>query len=123
MSRNRAIALAYGVSCHTFFLAAIVAAMASMYQGMQLGLVRLPPRESLAWDALLLVQFPLGHSLLLSAKGRHWMLRLAPTPHRLRVLGPLLKERRYRRFYGEVFADYSKRVPYFKLGGFVFGLG
>jgi protein-S-isoprenylcysteine O-methyltransferase Ste14 len=49
-----------------------------MYHGMMRGSVRLERFPAILWDALLLAQFPLAHSFLLSRRGSAWLLRLAP---------------------------------------------
>jgi len=52
--------------------------MAGLYTGMRLG--GLPVRGGLAAlvDVLLLAQFAVGHSLMLTARGRAWLARLVP---------------------------------------------
>ena len=76
--RRRSIAALYGVLCHGLFLAGVGMMIFQMYFGMSrcFGTLSAP----LSWfaNALLLIQFPLAHSLLLSAKGRQVLKRLAP---------------------------------------------
>lgn len=80
MSRRAAIAtaLVWGVVNHALFAVAIAAMVAALYSG--LSTARGSLEGSSAWlaNALLLAQFPLLHSFLLSARGRPWLARLAP---------------------------------------------
>ena len=80
MSRRRrvATALAYGALNHGLFLVAISAMVAALYSGLRTGIG--PFRGTHAWaaNALLLAQFPLIHSYLLSSGGRAWLMKLAP---------------------------------------------
>ncbi len=72
------LALAMGVVCHTIFAVAVMAMIGAMFFGLSLG------QGSVAWpwagfaNAALLAQFPLGHSLLLSARGRRWLVKIIP---------------------------------------------
>jgi protein-S-isoprenylcysteine O-methyltransferase Ste14 len=76
----RAVAALYGVACHALFAAAVVAMFLAMRSGMTLGRGRLPDALAVAGNALLLLAFPAGHSLLLTARGRRVLDRLAPAP-------------------------------------------
>ncbi|GIT92344.1 hypothetical protein JANAI62_28020 [Jannaschia pagri] len=76
--RRIAIAYAYGIICRTIFAAAVLAMIVAMFFGMSESLGRVPwPWAALA-NALLVLQFPIVHSLLLSKKGRSVLGRLAP---------------------------------------------
>ena len=75
---QRAIALAYGVTCHVIFVASVGLMIFHMYFGMSLSLGNLSAPWSWIINALLLLQFPLAHSFLLSGKGRAILLRFAP---------------------------------------------
>lgn len=75
---QRATALVYGMACHVLFVIAIATMAISLHAGMQLGLGRLSPPASWFCNALLLLQFPLIHSWLLSDHGRRLLARLAP---------------------------------------------
>jgi methanethiol S-methyltransferase len=77
--RSRIIlALAMGVLCHTMFAAAVLAMIGAMFFGLSQGLGRVPwPWAALA-NAALLAQFPLGHSLLLTARGRRRLAKIMP---------------------------------------------
>ncbi|CAN5485254.1 hypothetical protein BH10PSE7_BH10PSE7_15870 [soil metagenome] len=76
--RIRVIAIAYGITCHGLFLAGVGMMIFQMYFGMAkcFGALAAP----LSWyaNAVLLIQFPLAHSILLSRPGRRWLARLAP---------------------------------------------
>lgn len=77
-TQQRRVALAWGLACHLSFAAGVMAMIAGLFCGMRLGIGPLTGAWALAADVLLLVQFPVVHSLLLSARGRSWMARLAP---------------------------------------------
>jgi hypothetical protein len=75
------IALAYGALCHGIFALAGLAMVWALFNGMSTGFGTVPwPWAALA-NLALLMQFPLGHSLLLTDRGRGWLARLAPAPH------------------------------------------
>ncbi|MAW60925.1 MAG: hypothetical protein CMJ94_08830 [Planctomycetes bacterium] len=75
---RRAIALAYGLVCHLSFAAAILAMVFGLYSGMQSGLGPLHGGAAWAANLLLLAQFPLLHSWLLTPRGRRLLARFAP---------------------------------------------
>ena len=75
------LALLYGAACHGIFALAGLAMLWGLYTGLTQTFGQVPwPWAALA-NALLLAQFPLGHSLLLTDRGRRWLARLAPRPH------------------------------------------
>lgn len=76
-----ALALAYGIVCHTVFTAAVLAMIVAMFFGMSESLGRVPEPWSYLANAALILQFPLAHSLLLTKRGMGFLARLAPTPH------------------------------------------
>ena len=76
-----ALALAYGLLCHTVFTAAVLAMIIAMFFGMSESLGRVSSPWLILTNALLVLQFPLAHSLLLSDRGRRILARLAPKPH------------------------------------------
>lgn len=76
--RRIAVAVSYGVICHGCFLLGVATMMAAMFFGMSRSLGTLAAPWSWAANAALLVQFPVLHSLLLTAKGRTALARLAP---------------------------------------------
>ena len=73
-----AYALACGVLCHGLFIAGVGTMMAEMFFGMSRSLGRLQRPWGFVADALLLLQFPLAHSYLLTRRGRTLMSKLAP---------------------------------------------
>lgn len=76
-----ALAITMGVLCHTVFAIAVLAMMTAMFFGMSKSLGAVPwPWTALA-NALLIVQFPLVHSLLLTSKGGRLLTRLGPGEH------------------------------------------
>ena len=78
LKRERIIAVTYGVVCHTLFVLGVGTMMVAMAFGMSesLGTLQAPWREIA--NGLLLLQFPLAHSFLLSTRGRGLLSRLAP---------------------------------------------
>jgi protein-S-isoprenylcysteine O-methyltransferase Ste14 len=75
---QRRAAAAWGILCHVSFAAGVCAMMAGLYTGMMMGLGGLHGAWAILGDFLLLAQFPLAHSLLLSTRGRRWLSHLAP---------------------------------------------
>lgn len=75
---SRATAVLYGVFCHSLFLLGIGLAFVAMYKGMHLGFVRLDTGWAILLDSVLLLQFPLLHSFLLSGPGGRFLKSLAP---------------------------------------------
>lgn len=73
-----AVAVGYGLLCHVSFGAGVVAMMAAMYFGMSRSLGTLGAPWNWIANAGLLLQFPVGHSLLLTTRGRSMLARLAP---------------------------------------------
>lgn len=82
---RRVVAALYAAACHGGFLFAVAAMGLGLATGMQSGVGRLTGPTAVAGDALLLVQFPVLHSVLLTRRGRRWLGALAP-----RSLGPTL---------------------------------
>ena len=76
--RRRAWALAYGIACHGTFALAVSILARQLFVGMEGGMGRLDGALAFAANALLVAQFPLLHSLLLSTRGRPWLSRMAP---------------------------------------------
>ncbi|MBY0612779.1 MAG: isoprenylcysteine carboxylmethyltransferase family protein [Beijerinckiaceae bacterium] len=75
------LALAMGVTCHGIFLLAGAAMVGGMFYGMSAGFGDVPWPWALLVNGLLLAQFPLGHSLLLTTPGRRRLTRLVPGRH------------------------------------------
>ena len=76
--RDATVAIAFGVACHIVFVLGVGTMMAAMFFGMSRSLGRLGTPWGGLTNALLLLQFPILHSALLSRPGRQWMCRLAP---------------------------------------------
>lgn len=74
-------ALVYGLVVHVLFAAAVLAMVLAMFFGMSrsLGTVDWPFAGFV--NALLIVQFPIVHSMLLTPKGNAHLSRLLPTAH------------------------------------------
>lgn len=82
---QRYTALVYGLVSHALFLASVVVMFCSLYNGLHFSLLHLHGGTAALVDVLLIVQFAVGHTLLLSAQGRRFMAHLAPFG-----LGPVL---------------------------------
>ena len=76
-----ALAVAYGVICHAVFAVAVIAMIVAMFFGMSESLGRVPAPWHILTNALLILQFPLAHSVLLTARGRAFLAKLAPRPY------------------------------------------
>jgi protein-S-isoprenylcysteine O-methyltransferase Ste14 len=75
----RAVAMA--LLCSVLFAAAVGSMALALATGLQLGRGGLTGFGAVAVDLLLVLQFPIVHSLLLSASGRPWLARLSPFGH------------------------------------------
>jgi len=73
------IALSYGLVCHTAFLLGVLTMMIAMFFGMSRSLGTVPAPWSWVANVALIVQFPVVHSLLLTARGRKLLARMAPS--------------------------------------------
>jgi len=73
-----ALALLWGALCHLIFGAAVLAMILGMAFGMSESFGRVPQPWAWAVNLLLLLQFPMAHSLLLTRRGRGWLGRAAP---------------------------------------------
>jgi len=72
------VALAYGAVCHIVFATAVLAMMVAMFFGMSRSFGQVPAPWSWAVNLLLILQFPIVHSILLSAAGRRALAWLGP---------------------------------------------
>lgn len=79
--RRRGLALAMGLCCHGLFALAVGSMAWALLHGLQDGRGTLSPW--LAWpvNLLLVLQFPLLHSLLMTAPGRRWLAAVVPGEH------------------------------------------
>ena len=78
IAHRRITAVIYGLLCHGLFAVGVGMMIFQMYFGMSKSFGTLAAPSSWLANGLLLIQFPLGHSLLLSAPGRRLLARLAP---------------------------------------------
>lgn len=76
--RRRIIAAVYGLLCHGLFVTGVGMMIFQMYFGMSKCFGTLAAPLSWLANAVIVLQFPLGHSLLLSTSGRRLLARLAP---------------------------------------------
>lgn len=74
-------AFTYGIICHTIFGLSVLAMMIAMFFGMSESFGRVPHPWSYLANAVLILQFPLVHSVLLTMRGRHGLRVLAPKPY------------------------------------------
>ncbi|MEO1749679.1 MAG: isoprenylcysteine carboxylmethyltransferase family protein [Pseudomonadota bacterium] len=72
------LAFAYGILCHLIFAAAVGAMIAAMFFGMSESFGNVPYPWAIAVNSLLIIQFPIMHSLLLTARGGRILQSLAP---------------------------------------------
>lgn len=76
--KGRRFALFLGIACHTVFLVTVLLMADSLYYGLQLDTPLHTVRYKWVWNSLLLLQFPLLHSFLLSDRGRRWLRLIVP---------------------------------------------
>ncbi|UCF51033.1 MAG: isoprenylcysteine carboxylmethyltransferase family protein [Bradyrhizobium sp.] len=75
------LALTCGIVVHLAFAAAVLAMISAMFSGMSRSFGTVPWPWAALTNALLILQFPLVHSVLLTRRGGHWLGRLIPGPH------------------------------------------
>ena len=80
-------ALLMALLCHSMFLLAVGSMALALGTGLQLGRGPFTGSAALVANLLLVLQFPILHSTLLSRKGRGWLQRLSPVGHG-RTLAP-----------------------------------
>jgi protein-S-isoprenylcysteine O-methyltransferase Ste14 len=78
-SARRLVAFAYGILCHASFAVAVAAMVIAMLFGMSRSLGPFAAPWSVVANGLLVLQFPLAHSFLLTRAGRGVLRRLAPS--------------------------------------------
>lgn len=78
--RRIAVAFFYGFCCHLLFSVAVIAMIVAMFFGMSRSFGTVPHPWSFLVNGLLVLQFPLTHSVLLTRRGHEWLARLAPQP-------------------------------------------
>ncbi len=79
--RRILVALLYGCVCHAIFAVAVISMIVVMSTGMTASFGRVPAPWSWVANLLLVLQFPLGHSLLLSKMGRKIISLFAKNAH------------------------------------------
>ena len=75
------LALLSGLLVHSIFAVAGLAMILAMYFGMSRSFGSVAWPYAILANALLIVQFPLLHSFLLTGPGMRWLARLIPGPH------------------------------------------
>ncbi|OSQ51742.1 hypothetical protein [Marivita geojedonensis] len=76
-----ALALSMGALCHLIFAIAVLSMMAAMFFGMSESFGTVPWPWAIPVNTLLILQFPLVHSFLLSKRGTKIVAQLIPGPH------------------------------------------
>ena len=79
--RRIGTAFLYGVICHITFALAVGAMIVAMFFGMSESLGRVPEPWFYVTNGVLVLQFPLVHSLLLSARGSRLLKWFAPADY------------------------------------------
>ena len=79
--RRISTAFSYGVMCHIIFTLAVGAMIVAMFFGMSESLGRVPEPWSYVTNGVLALQFPIVHSLLLSARGSKLLKWFAPADY------------------------------------------
>lgn len=74
-------ALVMGLLCHSVFAVAVLAMMWAMFFGLSESFGTVPWPWALVVNGLLVLQFPVVHSLLLTGRGMALTARLVPEPH------------------------------------------
>ena len=74
-------ALALGFICHSTFAIAILAMIIAMFFGLSESLGTVPWPWAILVNIALIAQFPVVHSVLLTARGGRLLSRLIPGPH------------------------------------------
>jgi methanethiol S-methyltransferase len=71
-------ALVMGILCHAIFGVAVLSMIGAMFFGLSMGLGQVAWPWAVLANAALLAQFPLGHSLLLTTRGRGLLANVIP---------------------------------------------
>ena len=75
------LALCIGFMCHVLFSAAVAAMILEMFFGLSKSFGTVPWPWACLSNLALIIQFPLAHSFLLTAKGSRFLSRLIPGAH------------------------------------------
>lgn len=73
-----AVAVVFGAVVHVVFAAAVLSMIVAMFYGMTMSLGRVPMPWAILVNLILLLQFPIAHSLLLSQRGSRLFSWLVP---------------------------------------------
>lgn len=76
--KTKFLALSLGIICHLSFFAAVTVMMVALHGSMHINALSLPWGAALGLNLLLLMQFPVLHSLMLRPSGRAFLSRLVP---------------------------------------------
>lgn len=76
-----ALALVFGVTVHLVFAAGVLAMIVAMYFGMSKSFGQVAWPYAALVNGLLILQFPIAHSFLLTGRGMQVLSRLVPGPH------------------------------------------
>lgn len=76
--RGALYAIVFGLITHAVFSLSVIMMVLGLYSGLRSGHGRLHGWWAVAGDALLIAQFPIIHSFLLSQRGRSLLARIAP---------------------------------------------
>ena len=77
-SKRWMIAFLYGLVCHIIFTASVLTMLVAMFFGMSQSFGKIPEPYSYFCNLLLLLQFPIAHSFLLSSVGKKFLLYFSP---------------------------------------------
>ena len=77
-SKRWMIAFLYGLLCHVLFTASVITMLVAMFFGMSQSFGKIPAPYSYFLNLLLLLQFPIVHSFLLSSIGKKYLLYFSP---------------------------------------------
>ena len=77
-SKRWMIAFLYGILCHVIFTVSVVTMLVAMFFGMSQSFGKIPDPYSYFFNLLLLLQFPISHSFLLSSIGQKYLLYFSP---------------------------------------------
>ena len=73
-------ALCMGLTCHVLFTLAVLSMITAMFYGMSRSFGSVPWPFAIVTNALLILQFPLAHSWLLTRRGGRTLTRVIPGP-------------------------------------------
>ena len=77
-SKRWMFAFLYGLLCHVIFTVSVVTMLVAMFFGMSQSFGKIPDPFSYFFNLLLLLQFPIAHSFLLSSIGQKYLRYFSP---------------------------------------------